>query len=249
MMTCFTSGSTATNEEKLEQLVNQYDRYAVLLNDIQDVMDKINTKLHEDNNYSDAQISYPEQLAAFETAYPHTLSASNQISAVAPEETDYSSYHSYTVTVKGMRGEDEPVDQELQESQFKNYVDAATIQIGSDLSFTVTCDQVCLVAYTTDGGETYTRLTAAATDSADTYSFTLPDPNAEIAVVLMGDMTHDGQVDSTDAMQILRYCVGLKELTALASLGADINADGDINSTDAMQILRYIVKIRDEFSW
>lgn len=249
MMTCFTSDSAATNEEKLEQLVNQYDRYAALLNNIQDVMDKINTKLHEDNNYSDAQISYPEQLEAFETAYPHTLSASNQISAVAPEETDYSSYHSYTVTVKGMRGEDEPVDQELQESQFTNYVDAATIQIGSDLSFTVTCDQACMVAYTTDGGETYTRLTAAATDSTDTYSFTLTDPNAEIAVVLVGDMTLDGQVDSTDAMQILRYSVKLRELTALESLGADIDADGDVNSTDAMQILRYVVKMRDEFQW
>lgn len=242
LMSCFSGGSTASNEEKLEQLINQYDRYAALLAGIQDVMDNINTKLHEGDNYSDAQISYPDQLAAFNRVYPNTVSASNRIDSAAPEDSDYSAYHSYAVTVYGMRGEDIVVEKELQESQFTNHTAAAaTVEIGSGLNFTVACDQPCVVAYTTDGGETYTRLTAAETESADTYGFTLDGADVEIAgveiaVVLMGDVNRDGQVTNADVNRAKAIALGKTEQNALEALVADMNGDGDLTNADVNRL-------------
>lgn len=73
------------------------------------------------------------------------------------------------------------------------------------ISFSVSCDMACVVAYTTDGGETYTRLTATA--SADGgYSFYVDlAANTEIAVVLRGDANGDGKITATDAVRIRRY--------------------------------------------
>lgn len=60
----------------------------------------------------------------------------------------------------------------------------------------------------------------------------------------MGDINSDGKVNSTDALGILKYSVGILTLGFDESV-ADMNADGKINSTDALAVLRIAVGINN----
>ncbi len=63
------------------------------------------------------------------------------------------------------------------------------------------------------------------------------DPNS----VMIGDVSSDGKVDSTDARMVLQYSV--KKITTLpAADAADVDGNGKIDSTDARLILQYSVK-------
>lgn len=64
---------------------------------------------------------------------------------------------------------------------------------------------------------------------------------------ILGDINNDGMWNTSDAMSVLRYAVGLEELTAPQLLAANVNGDSYINSTDALFILQYGVGIRT--SW
>lgn len=235
LMTCFRKDSTASSEEKLEQLINQYDRYQELLLSITDVMDQIYTKLYEGDNYSKVNILYPDQLAAFLEVRLRTISAANQIGSAAPAETDYSSYHSYTTTVQGMT---ETAENKLQLSQFTDLTKSAVTVVVDGLDFTVTSSEACVVAYTADGGETYTRMTATATGEESTYDFSAPGADVTFAVALVGDLDQSGEVDGTDAKQLQRFEAGQLQLNALQMIVVDVNKDGEVDSTDAKQIQR-----------
>ena len=69
----------------------------------------------------------------------------------------------------------------------------------------------------------------------------------DVAPYTLGDVNNDGMWNTTDAMSVLRYAVGLEELTATQLLAANVNGDSYINSTDALFILQYGVGIRT--SW
>ena|GEM_PF-3184677 len=104
-------------------------------------------------------------------------------------------------------------------------------------TFTVSSSVACVVAYSTDGGATYTRLTAAATASADVYSFTVDvESDMIIAVVVKGDVNGDGVVNAFDQMQVTAAAKGLLSLTPLQTLAADVNVDGVVNAFDQMQV-------------
>ncbi len=63
------------------------------------------------------------------------------------------------------------------------------------------------------------------------------DPNS----VMIGDVSGDGKIDSTDARMVLQYSV--KKITSLpATDAADVDGNGKIDSTDARLILQYSVK-------
>lgn len=57
---------------------------------------------------------------------------------------------------------------------------------------------------------------------------------------ILGDVTGDGNLDTTDALQILRYASGLIELDPTQLALADYNGDGVVDSADALAILRAI---------
>lgn len=70
----------------------------------------------------------------------------------------------------------------------------------------------------------------------------------EETLLLYGDVTLDGNVNSQDALQIVRYCNGKssvfgslsdERLEAMRLRIADITDDGTVNSRDALQIVRY----------
>lgn len=57
----------------------------------------------------------------------------------------------------------------------------------------------------------------------------------------MGDVNGDGKTNSSDALIILRYIVGLIAFDSQEGLLADVNKDNKINTFDALLILQYVV--------
>ena len=56
---------------------------------------------------------------------------------------------------------------------------------------------------------------------------------------LLGDVNNDGKTNSSDALEVLSYSVGLAE--TIDELRADVNTDKSINSSDALIILQIAV--------
>ncbi|MBR3415963.1 MAG: InlB B-repeat-containing protein, partial [Clostridia bacterium] len=120
--------------------------------------------------------------------------------------------------------------------------------------FTVSCENACAIAWSVDGGETYTRMYASEYDEATgTCTFVLPaeagTENVIIAVVLKGDLDLDGCADSTDSKQARVVDVGNRVLNAAEFLAADIDVDGLVDSTDAKQIQRFDSGALEAFEW
>ena len=59
-----------------------------------------------------------------------------------------------------------------------------------------------------------------------------------ISAFVPGDVNLNGSVDSADALLVLRYSLGLEQLTSTQLQRADINGDGTVDSSDALSILR-----------
>ena len=56
---------------------------------------------------------------------------------------------------------------------------------------------------------------------------------------VLGDVNHDGKINSKDAVLVLRYATKQIGADALDLDVADVNGDGQYNSKDAVLILRY----------
>ena len=96
-------------------------------------------------------------------------------------------------------------------------------------------DAACVVLWTDDGGETYTKI-AATKNEAGGYDFDLTNvpANAVIKIAINGDANGDGELDAADAAMIRAAEVGLGAgLTKLQEYIADINGDGEVDSADA----------------
>ena len=57
---------------------------------------------------------------------------------------------------------------------------------------------------------------------------------------LLGDATGDGEITAMDASQILRYAVGLIDLSEAQLAAADVSSDGDASAFDASLILQFV---------
>lgn len=62
-----------------------------------------------------------------------------------------------------------------------------------------------------------------------------------------GDIDGNSSVNSSDALAVLKYSVGIEEFSKETLILADVNADGNVNSSDALDILKYSVGIIDSF--
>ena len=117
-------------------------------------------------------------------------------------------------------------------------------------TFTVACESACVVVVSNDGGNTYTRLTATATDAENTYSFTAQDMTEDtiIAVILTGDANGDGKINSSDITRLRAAYAGKIALDALQNLAVDVNGNGEVNSADITK-LRAAYAGKTTISW
>ncbi len=77
--------------------------------------------------------------------------------------------------------------------------------------------------------------------SSEAESSSTPDSSSEIIVPekKKGDVDGNGTIDSADALEILKYVVGI--VTDLDLSVADVDGNGVINTLDALQVLKYVV--------
>lgn len=66
-------------------------------------------------------------------------------------------------------------------------------------------------------------------------------PLAEYVISVKRDTDMNSIINSSDALLVLQYAVGMKSLGPARRLSADITGDGKINSSDALEILTYAV--------
>ena len=69
--------------------------------------------------------------------------------------------------------------------------------------------------------------------------------SAEKQKAIFGDVNFDGNVDSADALAILRASIDYETFDEVQTYLADVDADGDISSADAVAVLRYSVDYVD----
>ena len=75
----------------------------------------------------------------------------------------------------------------------------------------------------------------------------LKEVTVEVSVeseAILGDLDHDGVVNSADALKALRISAGLEESEDDALTIGDIDGDGQITSADALEILRYSASLQ-----
>ena len=100
-----------------------------------------------------------------------------------------------------------------------------------ETTFTVACDDACAVLYTTDGGETYTRLKGTAVDNG--YSFTVDvTQDMTIVVALKGDVNLDGVLKNQDVTMAKAANLGKRTLSTLQEIVADVTGDGVFKNQD-----------------
>lgn len=139
----------------------------------------------------------------------------------------------------------------LTESNFtgpsEDYFTAAGIEVTpseDDLSFTVACDNACVVAVD-NGDGTYTPLTGTAVEGG--YQFTAASAGDNIVVALKGDADGDGTITITDYTAIARALLEsdnsrYQALDTLSALVGDADGDGTITITDYTTIARALLE-------
>lgn len=100
-------------------------------------------------------------------------------------------------------------------------------------------DAACVVLYTIDNGETYTKLVATA-NKAGGYDFDLTNvpANAVIKIAIQGDFNMDGSVDALDAVMVNRAAAGLLPHNELQSQIGHVGGSDALDGLDALLINR-----------
>lgn len=100
-------------------------------------------------------------------------------------------------------------------------------------------DAACVVLWTDDGGETYTKLAATANEAGG-YDFDLTNvpANAVIKIAIQGDFNMDGSVDALDAVMVNRAAAGLLPHNELQSQIGHVGGSDALDGLDALLINR-----------
>ena len=100
-------------------------------------------------------------------------------------------------------------------------------------------DAACVVLYTIDNGETYTKLAATANEAGG-YDFDLTNvpANAVIKIAIQGDFNMDGSVGALDAVMVNRAAAGLLPHNELQSQIGHVGGSDALDGLDALLINR-----------
>ena len=118
-----------------------------------------------------------------------------------------------------------------------------TIGIASGSTFTVASESECIVAYSTDSGETFSLLTGdLVSEENKMYQYALPEnieKDISLYVILRGDATGDGKIDIFDFYAILNHLENT-DLTGIFYLAGCVTDDNSVDLFDAYAVLNYI---------
>lgn len=118
---------------------------------------------------------------------------------------------------------------------------------GTDL--TVTYSAACAVGYSTDNGQTYTRIKATS-GSGNSYVYDLSSvpTNAQIIVVVKGDANGDGTFTNRDSTKVKAVLLGKSTMDAKQSFAADVNSDGKFTNRDSTK-MKAVLLGKSLLSW
>ena len=85
-------------------------------------------------------------------------------------------------------------------------------------------------------GSVGTGMTTKVTSSAGTTSFT---------IVVRGDVSGDGKVNTLDLLNVQKSLLGLKSLSGAYSTAGDVSGDGKVNTLDLLNIQKSILGIKE----
>jgi hypothetical protein len=85
-------------------------------------------------------------------------------------------------------------------------------------------------------GSVGTGMTAKVTSSAGTTTFT---------IVVRGDVSGDGKVNTLDLLNVQKSLLGLKSLSGVYSTAGDVSGDGKVNTLDLLNIQKSILGIKE----
>jgi len=185
--------------------------------------------------------------------YNYTVASTNTITCTVKDKYGNSARVIYTITATAAANTYK-VTLDIKNGSKAPISLASSNEIKSGNSYSgtkklvITSTQGCRVYMTGDGGKTYSQIkgTSAGTN---TYAFSVNVSKAiTLVVVKPGDSNLDGSVDSSDALQMLRYDVGKTSFGVLEKLVADMTGEGTIDSSDALLALRYDVG-KANLSW
>lgn len=83
------------------------------------------------------------------------------------------------------------------------------------------------------------EITSTSATLATGYTVTIN--GKEYDIVVLGDTSGDGEVDSRDSLRILKYQVGTYTFKKAFLSAADVNDDGVVDSRDSLRVLKYQV--------
>lgn len=99
-------------------------------------------------------------------------------------------------------------------------------------TFSVTCDKVCAVMVSYDGGATYQRLVASIADGKINFTATNMTADTLVTVAVLGDSNGDGNLSTADLTSARAALLGKKANTALNQALCDANKDGALTTAD-----------------
>ncbi|MBR2668155.1 MAG: dockerin type I repeat-containing protein, partial [Oscillospiraceae bacterium] len=106
-------------------------------------------------------------------------------------------------------------------------------------TFTVNCEDACLVAWTADG-ESYTRLKGTADENSCTFTIDVAQ-DMSIVIILKGDTSLDGEVKNQDATMAKAASLNKTTLDVLQEMAADVTGDGVLKNQDVTQLKAFIL--------
>ena len=136
-----------------------------------------------------------------------------------------------------------------------------SVTAGETVDFTVTYEKACVViaAVTENGTTTYSRVPAAATDDANTYSFSAEaKENMVVYVAVKGDVNGDGAVNAADQSRLAYatlppFNAMYDPLEGVSEKVADMTNDGSVNAADQSRLayatLPPFNNMYDPFEW
>ncbi len=116
----------------------------------------------------------------------------------------------------------------------------------SVVTFTVDCEQACLVAVKNDDG-TYTVLECAEAEGTHVFNVSIAEDDVTLVVALKGDADLDGSVGAKDATlvkQVYLETAAFEVDEALQNLTGDAFPDGKITSKDSTAIKQVVLGTR-----
>ncbi len=118
--------------------------------------------------------------------------------------------------------------------------------VSGEVTFTVTCDEACLIAVkNTDG--TYTVLPCTDADGAHTFTVTVADADVNLAIALKGDADLNGTVETRDATLVKQKVLATAAFEVdenLQTLAGDAFPDGNLSAKDATAIKQVVLGTR-----